>query len=106
MGRIAIVDEVLYEAGVAPQTISTRNRPAQVAAARAAVAWRDDPREENLRQAVSSGGVRDANEAGGYYFIAACLHRRKDPRWRRYAWEAVRRNPFHLRAWVRLLLPF
>jgi glycosyltransferase involved in cell wall biosynthesis len=106
LGRIAIVDDILYEASIGPANISTKNRPAQLASAGIAVRWRDDPRDEVLEGARNITRTKEVDEAAGYYFIASCLRRNNDPRWRAYAWEAVRRDPFHLRAWIRLLSPF
>jgi glycosyltransferase involved in cell wall biosynthesis len=109
LGRIAFVPEVLYEARVDTSTISTNNRGQQIESARLALRLRDDEsnRESLLAEVAAIGskprpGSRTA-EAGALYFMASCLRRENHPNWRRYARQALQRNPFLLRAWVLLL---
>lgn len=105
LGRIVFVPEVLYEAAVDPAAISARNRTQQIASARIALQLRDTHDSETLLAAAASVApspprrLRRA-EADTFYFIAGCLRRRRDPRWREYARLAVRRDPFFLRAWL------
>jgi glycosyltransferase involved in cell wall biosynthesis len=103
LGRIAIAGEPLYEATFDAHGISGGQRAAQTIATAVAVQLRDrGPRAELLQAAANiPRGTRD--DAAGHYFIASCLLRNGDPRWREYAKRAVRSNPFHLRAWLRLL---
>jgi hypothetical protein len=109
LGRIAVVPEVLFEVRFEPGAISGINRPQQVESARIAIALRDAPQEreaELLQQASSitrKGRATSVDEASAFYFVASCLRDANDIRWRRYAWRALRLNPLHLRAWVRLL---
>ncbi len=109
LGRIAFVPEVLYEARVDARAISTHNRGQQIESARLALRLRDDEsnRESLLAEVAAIGskqrpGSRTA-EAGALYFMASCLRRENHPNWRRYARQALQRNPFLLRAWVLLL---
>jgi glycosyltransferase involved in cell wall biosynthesis len=109
LGRIATVEEVLFEARFEPRAISAVNRAEQVALARISIALRDSGAGEQqmlLDRAALVGQSRPVtsrDEAKGLYFVASCLRAAHDPRWRGYAWRAVRRNPLHLRAWGRLL---
>jgi len=108
-GTFAVVPEVLYEATYEPRAISARRRDDQVELTRIAIALRDGGRESLLDDARRIGtqpappSVRD--DARALYFIAACLRRNGDKRFKRYAREAVRLDPFHLRARLLALLP-
>ena len=96
LGRIAFVEDVLYEARVDVDAISSTNRPEQIELARIAVAIRDDPAREQelLAEAATIGPRKRArtrrDHARALYFIAGCLRRERDARWRGYAFEAVR----------------
>jgi len=109
LGTIAVVPEVLFEVRFEPKAISGINRLEQLESARIAIALRDAPpgkEAELLEEAAHITRRRRAtsgDEANALYFVASCLRRAHDSRWRRYAWRAVRRNPLHLRAWARLL---
>ena len=111
VGDLCIADEVLYEARVEVHGISSLHRAEQLASAAIALAIRDAPNDAQrsalLREAstIRPAGRRltRAMEAKGLYFIAACLRRRKDPRWRRYASCALRRNPLNMRSWLLIL---
>ncbi|HEX3583590.1 MAG TPA: glycosyltransferase family A protein [Thermoanaerobaculia bacterium] len=108
-GRIAFVPEVLYEARFEANAISGLHREQQVESARIAIALRDAPAAEQaalLRRASEINPARkagDRSKADGLYFLAMALKKSGNGRWRRYAWEAVRNNPLHFRAWGRLL---
>lgn len=109
LGRIVIVPEVLYEATIDVRTISATARRQQLELTGLAVRLRDaapGEREALLERAraleAASPGGRAA-EAGTLYFIASCLLRNADRAWRRYAREALRRDPLHWRTWT--LLP-
>ena len=108
-GRIAFVDEVLYEARFEPNAISGLQREKQIESARIALALRDAPPDEHaalLQRAseiVPSRAANAKSSADGFYFLATALRKAGDARWRGYAWRAVRLNPLHLRAWGRLL---
>jgi hypothetical protein len=109
LGRIAVVPEVLFEVRFEPRAISGVNRAEQIESARISIAMRDaapDEQEALLARAAAIARTRritSHDEAQGLYFVASCLRAAHDPRWRGYAWRAVRRNPLHLRAWGRLL---
>lgn len=96
LGGIGFVDDVLYEARVDVDAISSTHRPEQVELARIALAIRDDPSRatELLAQAALIGPTRRRKTrrdlAKAFYFIASCLRREGDRRWRHYAGEAVR----------------
>ncbi|HEY2321996.1 MAG TPA: glycosyltransferase [Thermoanaerobaculia bacterium] len=108
-GSIEFVPEVLYEARFEPNAISARHREHQVESARIAIALRDSPEAERaaLLQRASeiapAGKARGTSNADGLYFLAMALKNAGNPRWRHYARQAVKANPLHLRAWVRLL---
>lgn len=95
-GRIAFVDDVLYEARVEVDAISSTNRAEQFALARISLAIRDNPDRESelLAEAMKIGPQRRKrtrkDKAKAFYFIASCLRRERDPRWRGYAFQAVR----------------
>jgi glycosyltransferase involved in cell wall biosynthesis len=111
LGDVRVMPELLYEARMGIRAISSVHRPEQIALASLAVALRDsageDQRLELLREAAL---IRPAprsstrrGEAKALYFIAACLQRRSDPRWRRYASRALRRQPLAIRPWLLFL---
>jgi glycosyltransferase involved in cell wall biosynthesis len=108
-GRFAFVPEVLYEARFEANAISGLHREQQVESARIAIALRDAPASEHaalLQRASEIGPARKAGgraTADGLYFLAMALKKSGNGRWRHYAWETVRQNPLHLRAWGRLL---
>ena len=41
-------------------------------------------------------------EAAALYFIGKCLLQQRNPKGRRYLREAIKRDPWHWRAWVSL----
>ncbi|HUP61191.1 MAG TPA: glycosyltransferase family 2 protein [Thermoanaerobaculia bacterium] len=118
-GSFAITDEVLYEATLAPRSISSMYRREQERLTAIAVALRDlqpeggrpihlaDQRSALLAEAARIAPSRKASardEAAGLYFIAKCLRDRRDLAWRSYLVRALRKNPLHWRAWASLLL--
>lgn len=107
-GRIAFHDDILYQARVDTAAISWTNRPEQIETARVILALRDEPARADELLARASA-IRKVNrkrsrraEARALYFIASCLRRERDPRWRDYARQARRRDPLFLRAWALL----
>src|SRR6185436_19167214 len=96
LGRIAFVDDVLYEARIDVRAISSMNRNEQIELARLALAIRDHPeREAELLAEASRIGPQTRrrtrrDDAKALYFIASCLRRERDTRWRGYAIQAVR----------------
>jgi glycosyltransferase involved in cell wall biosynthesis len=114
LGRIAVVPEVLLETAIASGTISARRRADQFALAGIAIALRDGGDEQTLlararaigaERQQTQRGASASDEAKSLYFIASCLRRNRDARWRGYAKRAVRRDPLHLRSWLLLLKP-
>lgn len=110
-GRIAIVDEVLYTARVDVTAISSIHRPEQIETAKLILAMRDEPArtaELLARAAAIRRSPRKRSrraEARALYFIATCLRRQRDGRWRDYARQARARDPLFLRAWALLVRP-
>jgi len=108
-GRIAFVPEVLYEARFEPNAISGVHREQQIESARIALALRDAPADrqaallQRASEIVAARGTSARKKAAGLYFLASALKNAGHRHWRRYAWRAVRVNPMHLRAWLRLL---
>jgi hypothetical protein len=107
-GRIMVVPEVLYEASYGVGTISASRRREQIALTKIALTIRDGGDEKALLDRARAAGVDAANAsqrdaAGALYFIAACLRRNGDMRYKQYARAAVRSDPFHLRAWLLLM---
>lgn len=110
VGRIAFVDDVLYEAVYELGSVSSSQKPLQLQLAKIAIAIRDRPEDaealldEAARVSASPRvpGSR-SDDAGALRFIASCLRRRKDPAWRDYARQAVRAAPWSPRGWILLL---
>jgi glycosyltransferase involved in cell wall biosynthesis len=107
-GRIVIVPEVLYEAAYGVGAISAGKRREQIALATIAIELRDGGDAPTLlERARSIGGHSRPASAGdaarALYFIASCLRRNGDLRYKHYARAALRRNPMHLRSWLLLM---
>jgi glycosyltransferase involved in cell wall biosynthesis len=104
-GNVAIVPDVLYEATIEPGAISSIARDAQLRATELIVKLRDGGSAPTLlAQAaqITPGPGNARSTAAAYYFIARCLTANRNPAARRYAWQAVRANPLHWRAWLTL----
>lgn len=110
-GRVAFVPDVLYRATLDVGAISSRHRREQIESARLAIAIRDEPSDERRRELLArAAAIRPAagprsrrDEARALYFIASCLRRNGDARWRSYAREALQRRPWSPRTWSLLL---
>ena len=93
LGDVCILGEVLYEARTGVGAISSVHRHEQIASAALAIALRDGGDTSLLEQAAAIRPKKRAQarltEARAFYFIAACLRRNNDVRWRRYGWRAV-----------------
>lgn len=115
IGPFAGVQRVLYRCRIFPEGISMRSARRQrrmKALARGAFLARIQGGDERpfleaaarLRprnsEKIRAGAAR---RAGGYYFIGEALRRRGDRRCRSYFKEGLRRNPLHLKIWLRLL---
>lgn len=114
IGRHRVVPELLYEATIAPGSISGSRRREQEAfhalivgatAARRSGAseapWLE--RAERLSAQCRQARRSPRREARGAYFIAACLQAEHPQLARRYLEQALALNPWHLRARLRLL---
>lgn len=107
LGSIGIRDEVLYEAVFDSRGISGSSRDAQVKLTATAVALREGGDEAALLEAAAAIAPRPVTgrtEAAALYFIARCLLQQRNPKWRRSMGRVLRANPFHVRAWLSLLL--
>jgi glycosyltransferase involved in cell wall biosynthesis len=102
-GTFAVVDDVLYDATVEPRSISGTARTAQVQLTEIAVALRDGRGSLSDAAAVAPAPVTPRGEAAALYFIGKCLLQQHNLKGRRYLREAIRRNPWHWRAWLSLL---
>lgn len=103
-GTFAIADEVLYDATVEVRSISGVAREAQVASTEIAVALRDGRGSLADAAAVAPARVTPRGEAAALYFIGKCLLQQRNRKGLRYLREAVRKDPWHWRAWVSLIL--
>jgi glycosyltransferase involved in cell wall biosynthesis len=112
LGRIALLPEVLYDAVIEPRAISANYREQQIESATLSLALRDERLSESDRRKLldRASAIRPhrrpsvrRDEASALYFIANCLRRNGDVRWRGYALAALRSNAFHLRSWLLLL---
>jgi hypothetical protein len=111
VGEVRITNEILYDARLNVGTISSLHRSEQVACASLAIAIRDAAsEEERLRLLREAAAIRPTHrsvtrrvEVRALYFIAACLQKQKDPRWRQYVSRALRRQPLDVRSWLLLL---
>jgi glycosyltransferase involved in cell wall biosynthesis len=112
VGNHAVVPEVLYQAVVRPDSLSIAHRRRQLALAELIMKGARRRRAglsdavELARAAVirpgRSGHAGRFARSRGFYFIGACLRRRRDTAATRYLLQAVRENPLHLKAWCRL----
>jgi len=107
IGSIGIVDEILYEAVFTPGSISGSSRTAQVRLTELAVDLRNggDPRTLlALAEQIAPALVTPHGEAAALYFIGKCLLQQRNPKGRAVLREAVRKDPWHWKAWISLLL--
>lgn len=102
-GTFAIADEVLYDATVEPRSISGTARSAQVELTEIAVALRDGRESLAAAAAVAPAPPSARGEAAALYFIGKCLLQQRNRKGLRYLREAIRRDPWHWRAWVSLV---
>lgn len=113
LGDFAIVPQPLYEARIDVRTISSAHRPEQVALAQIAIRLRDAATpEETARLLDEASRIRPSKkprrrnarrDASALYFIGSWLRKTGHPNAKSYLSAAVRRNPLHLAAWVKLL---
>lgn len=101
-GTFAIANEVLYDATVDAHSISGTARAAQVRLTEIAVALRDGRGSLSAASAVTPEPLTPRGEAAALYFIGKCLLQQRNRKGLRYLREAIRRNPWHWRAWLSL----
>ncbi len=106
-GRFSGINTVLYRCRLFPDAISmaedNRQRQIHACARRAFMARQKQESEHAIlaeAAAIQPQKSRSASCAAGYYFIGANLLKNGDKRCRRYLWQAIKENPFHLRAWL------
>jgi hypothetical protein len=94
LGDICVNEDVLYEARIDVRAISSVHRRQQIASAALAIALRDGGGASLFEQAAAIRPEKRAqsrlSEVRALYFIASCLRRNNDARWRRYVSRAVR----------------
>ena len=113
MGQMAYVQQSLYQYRVSFSSISGTRGGLQAEYDRLAHACHqarlagDDEAEllaEALRLRSVKRSISTHRETGNpAYFIGRCLLARGDKRARGYLWKAIRKSPWHGRAWVSLL---
>ena len=102
-GTFAIAEEVLYDATVDARSISGLARDAQVFLTEIAVALRDGHGSLTDAAAIGPARVTPRGEAAALYFIGKCLLQQRNRKGLRVLREAVRKDPWHWRAWLSLL---
>jgi glycosyltransferase involved in cell wall biosynthesis len=103
-GTFAVIEEVLYDATVDPRSISGTARAAQVRLTEIAVALRDGKASLADAAAVKPEPFTKRGEAAALYFIGKCLLQQRNRKGLRYLREAIRRDPWHWRAWMSLMV--
>jgi len=98
----AIADEVLYDATVDARSISGTARASQVALTEIAVALRDGRGSLAAAAAVAPSPASARGEAAALYFIGKCLLQQRNRKGLRYLRAAIRRDPWHWKAWMTL----
>jgi glycosyltransferase involved in cell wall biosynthesis len=101
-GTFAMVDDVLYDATVAPRSISGTARATQLRLTEIAVALRDGHGSLADAARVTPPPITPRSEAAALYFIGKCLLQQNNRKGRRYLREAIRLDPWHWRAWISL----
>lgn len=114
IGRVAYVQEALYQYRVNAESISGELHHLKVPYAelveevrRAAIENRSDEHVLEKARALPSGspnGGRQGSRDTTLYFIGKCLYDRLDRRCARYFVDAIRVNPLRLNAWFYLTL--
>lgn len=113
-GKHVIVQDILYQAFVASNGISSRKRNQQINTTRLILECsrrrRRGQSEEELLQSVSklwspsnAGNQCRETNAAYYYFLGSCLRSKEPSKARVYYKQALLSNPFHLKALIRFL---
>lgn len=112
-GSIAYATEVLYQVGFSHGCLSARYRVQQhelhrIIAAATRARSHGEPEDAFLAQASGIRAPSVVNvadkELDANYFIGSCLAARRDARARGYLWRVLRKRPFFMKAWAKLLL--
>jgi glycosyltransferase involved in cell wall biosynthesis len=112
VGACLTLPDVLYQARVAPGSISSRLRNRQVVFAMVAIegarSRRQGKGEPPFPLSSSSWAHVDQHaslheEANMHYFVGSCLLRHDHCEARRHFWLTLKQRPLHLKAWVRLV---
>ncbi len=113
LGRHVAMPELLYKATFALGSISGLQRKRQIECATLILkgaflrqyGQSDAPVLSKASQIRPRAAKASSDEmASALYFIGSCLSKRKDPQARRYYRKALRANPLHIKAAIRLLL--
>lgn len=110
-GRHVPLPALLYQARFTPGSISGTHRRRQIACAivilecaRRRRAGLDEAPIERARSILPRHGKAEASDiASALYFLGVCLRKRADPAAANYFRQALRANPLHLKAALRLL---
>jgi len=113
VGKFQIVEEILYQARVTPDSITAGNRKKQNKIAelsREALSLRLQGQDDNaclekvtkICYESAKTNIKESN-AQQLYFIAECLRRNEDIRCRKYFRDAIKGKPNCWRAWIRLM---
>lgn len=111
VGSLAYVPDVLYQVEASSGSVTALHRREQnllrgliAKAARLRRAGGDETEILHRAAKVIPAGKRPSfhRRSEGAYFIGSCLADQDDPRAARYFLEAVRSNPLHFKAWIKL----
>lgn len=110
-GEYIILSDVLYQACLMPRSISSLHNKKQIKMFKLILECSDRRRngqkeDSSLERALtlSQGEKKEHFQlARYYYFIGCCLHSQKSSRAPYYFWKAVRNNPMHVKAIIRLM---
>jgi hypothetical protein len=106
--------QLFYQAGFSIDSISSLQRPGQVACARILLecarlrrAGLNESAALAEARAILPGFRKEkaGDVASALYFVGTCLRRRGDARARQYFRNALRANPLHFKSALRLLWP-
>lgn len=112
LGRFNVIPDIIYQAKLAPSSISSLSRKQQVRATDFIVeckqrrkAGKNDDKVLTRVQRETAGGTFSTKKdsADFYYFIAGCLRNKDKDRARHYYKLSLKHNSFHFKALFRLL---
>jgi len=112
-GKHRSIQGILYEARFLPGGISSAKRRQQIETTKLILEAAQRRRSGQDEEAVLTRAARlkasakrrslRLQDASYYYFVASCIRNRDPGLSRKYFMRAIRRNPFHLKAIIRLL---